>query len=187
MAYDEIKPRGSTKASQPDAGGAVLRSVPLFGIVKDNIDPIRSGRLQVYISDLGGLDPDDSNSWVTVSYMTPFYGVTTPSGANTGYGEYIKNPNSYGMWNSQPDLGTTVICIFINGDPNYGFWIGCVPQPEALQMVPAIGGTDNIVANAGEAKGLGGAIRLPVTNLNSNNAGIANSNKFLTDAKPVHS
>ena len=51
--------------------------------------------------------------------MTPFYGVTTPSSANTGYGEYIKNPNSYGMWNSQPDLGTTVICIFINGDPNY--------------------------------------------------------------------
>jgi hypothetical protein len=187
MAYDEIKPRGSTKASQPDAGGAVLRTVPLFGIVKDNIDPIRSGRLQVYISDLGGSDPNDSASWVTVSYMTPFYGVTTPSSANTGYGEYIKNPNSYGMWNSQPDLGTTVICIFINGDPNYGFWIGCVPQPEALQMVPAIGGTDNIVANAGEAKGLGGAVRLPVTNLNSNNEGIANSNRFLTDAKPVHS
>ena len=187
MAYDEIKPRGSTKASKPDAGGAVLRSVPMFGVVKDNIDPIRSGRLQVYISDLGGLDPDDSNSWVTVSYMSPFYGLTTPSGANTGYGEYIRNPNSYGMWNSQPDIGTTVICIFINGDPNYGFWIGCVPEPEALQMVPAIGGTDNIVANAGEAKGLGGAVRLPVTNLNKNNEGIANSNKFLTDAKPVHS
>jgi hypothetical protein len=187
MAYDEIKPRGSTKASQPDAGGAVLRSVPLFGIVKDNIDPVRSGRLQVYISDLGGQNPNDSTSWVTVSYMTPFYGVTIPSGANTGFGEYTKNPNSYGMWNSQPDIGTTVICIFINGDPNYGFWIGCVPQAEALQMVPAIGGTDNIVANAGEAKGLGGAVRLPVTNLNSNNAGIANSNRFLTDAKPVHS
>jgi hypothetical protein len=187
MAYDEIKPRGSTKASQPDAGGAVLRSVPLFGIVKDNIDPIRSGRLQVYISDLGSQNPDDSNAWVTVSYMTPFYGVTTPSSANTGWGEYIKNPNSYGMWNSQPDIGTTVICIFINGDPNYGFWIGCVPQPEALHMVPAIGGTDNIVANAGEAKGLGGAVRLPVVNLNTNNEGIANSNRFLTDAKPVHS
>ena len=187
MAYDEIKPRGSTKASQPDAGGAVLRSVPLFGIVKDNIDPVRSGRLQVYISDLGGQDPNDSNAWITVSYMTPFYGVTTPSSANTGWGEYIKNPNSYGMWNSQPDIGTTVICIFINGDPNYGFWIGCVPQAEALQMVPAIGGTDNIVANAGEAKGLGGAARLPVVNINTNNEGIANSNKFLTDAKPVHS
>jgi hypothetical protein len=119
--------------------------------------------------------------------MSPFYGVTTPSSANTGWGEYIKNPNSYGMWNSQPDIGTTVICIFINGDPNYGFWIGCVPQAEALQMVPAIGGTDNIVANSGESKSLGGAVRLPVTNINTNNTGIADSNTFLNDAKPVHS
>jgi len=187
MEYDGFKPRGATKASKADAGGAVLRNLPLFGIVKNNIDPIRSGRLQVYISDLGASDPDDSNGWTTVSYMSPFYGVTTPSAANTGWGEYTKNPNSYGMWNSAPDIGTTVICVFINGDPNYGFWIGCVPQPEALQMVPAIGGTDNIVANAGEAKSLGGAARLPVTNINANNEGIANSSKFLTDAKPVHS
>ena len=187
MEYDDFKPRGPTKASKADAGGAVLRNLPLLGIVKNNIDPIRSGRLQVYISNLGGSDPDDSKNWTTLSYMSPFYGVTTPSSANTGFGEYIKNPNSYGMWNSAPDIGTTVICVFINGDPNYGFWIGCVPQPEALQMVPAIGGTDNIVANAGEAKSLGGAVRLPVTNINSNNQGIANSSKFLTDAKPVHS
>ena len=187
MEYDGFKPRGATKASKADAGGAVLRELPVFGVVKNNIDPIRSGRLQVYISDASGQDPDDSTSWSTVSYMSTFYGVTTPSGANTGWGEYIKNPNSYGVWNSPPDLGTTVICVFINGDPNYGFWIGCVPQPEALHMVPAIGGTDNIVANAGEAKGLGGAVRLPVTNINTNNLGTANTGKFLTDAKPVHS
>lgn len=187
MEYDGFKPRGPTKASKADAGGAVLRNLPLFGVVKNNIDPIRSGRLQVYISDLGASDPDDSNSWTTVSYMSPFYGVTTPSGANTGWGEYTKNPNSYGVWNSPPDIGTTVICVFINGDPNYGFWIGCVPKPESLQMVPAIGGTDNIVANASEAKSLGGAVRLPVTNINTNNEGIANSSKFLSDAKPVHS
>ena len=187
MEIDGFKPRGATKASKADAGGAVLRNLPLFGVVKNNIDPIRSGRLQVYISDLGASDPDDSTSWTTVSYMSPFYGVTTPSAADTGWGEYIKNPNSYGMWNSQPDIGTTVICVFINGDPNYGFWIGCVPDPESLQMIPAIGGTDNVVTNEGEAKSLGGATRLPVTNINSNNEGIANTGKFLTDAKPVHS
>jgi hypothetical protein len=187
MEYDGFKPRGAPKATKADAGGAALRNLPLFGIVKNNIDPIRSGRLQVYISDLGGSDPNDSTSWSTVSYMSTFYGVTTPSGANTGWGEYVKNPHSYGAWNSPPDIGTTVICVFINGDPNYGFWIGCVPDPETLQMIPAIGGTDNIVANAGEAKGLGGAARLPVTNINTNNTGIANSNKFLSEAKPVHS
>ena len=113
MEYDGFKPRGATKASKADAGGAVLRTLPLFGVVKNNIDPIRAGRLQVYISDLGGSDPNDSSSWSTVSYMSPFYGVTTPSSANTGWGNYIKNPHSYGIWNSPPDIGTTVICMFL--------------------------------------------------------------------------
>jgi len=185
--YDEIKPRGATKASKPDAGGAVLRQVPVIGVVKDNIDPTRAGRLQVYISDLGGLDPNDSNTWVTVSYLTPFFGVTTPSSANTGYGTFTKNPNSYGLWNSPPDIGTSVICLFINGDPNYGFYIGAIPPAESLHMVPAIGGTDNIVANESEAKSYGGAVRLPVVNINTNNKGISDGANFLNEAKPVHS
>lgn len=187
MADDIFKPRGATKASEPSAGGAVLRQTPVFGIVKDNIDPNRSGRLQVYISDMGGLDPDDADSWITVNYMTPFYGLTNPSGGNTGYGSYLRNPNSYGMWSAQPDIGTTVICIFINGDPNYGYWIGCVPEPEALHMVPAIGSSELIVANAGEANSFGGAPKLPVMNINIDNDSIADSSNFLREPKPVHS
>ena len=75
MAYDEIKPRGSTKASRPDAGGAVLRSVPLFGIVKDNIDPTRSGRIKVLLSDTSiPTNSDDSGNWVPVSYLSNFFG-----------------------------------------------------------------------------------------------------------------
>lgn len=187
MADDIFKPRGATKASEPSAGGAVLRQTPVFGIVKDNIDPNRSGRLQVYISDMGGLDPDDADSWITVNYMTPFYGSTNPSGGNTGYGSYLRNPNSYGMWSAQPDIGTTVICLFINGDPNYGYWIGCVPEPEALHMVPAIGSSELIIANAGEADSFGGAPKLPVMNINVDNDSIADSSNFLREPKPVHS
>jgi len=187
MAEDYFKPRGRTKASEPDAGNAVTREVPVFGIVKDNIDPTRSGRLRVYISDLGGDDPDDSDSWSTVSYMTPFYGRTEPSGGDTGYGEFTSNSSSYGMWSSPPDIGTTVICLFVNGDPNYGFWIGCVPKAEALYMVPAIGSSDKVITNAGEANSYGGATRLPVTNMNSNNSAISDSPTFLNEPKPVHS
>jgi phage-related protein len=187
MAEDYFKPRGRTKASEPDAGSAVTREVPVFGIVKDNIDPTRSGRLRVYISDLGGDDPDDSDSWSTVSYMTPFYGRTDPSGGDTGYGEFTSNPSSYGMWNSPPDIGSKVICLFVNGDPNYGFWIGCVPEPEALFMVPAIGSSDKVITNEGEAQSYGGATRLPVTNMNSNNTAISDSPTFLNEPKPVHS
>lgn len=185
---DGLKTSGTTKANKPDSGGGVIRSTPVFGIVKNNIDPIRSGRIQVYISDIGSDDPDNPEGWATVSYMSPFFGLVTPKGADTGYGDYTKNPTSYGMWNSPPDIGTTVICLFINGDPNYGFYIGCVPQPEALQMVPAIGATKNIIANTvGEAAGCAGAEQLPVTNLNVNNKNITDSPAFLTEPKPVHS
>jgi hypothetical protein len=188
MPIDTFAPKGSTKASRPDAGKANLRDVPVLATVKDNVDPIRAGRLQVYIDDMGGSSPDDRNSWMTVSYMTPFYGLTDASGGDNDHGDFKANPSSYGMWYSPPDIGSVVICLFINGDPNFGYWIGCVPKPEALYMVPAIGSSDNIITgNQAEADGYGGATRLPVTNMNTNNAAQANSADFLKTARPVHS
>lgn len=188
MAEDIFKPAGATKARKPDAGGGVIRSVPVFGIVKNNVDPIRAGRIQVYISDLGGDDPDNPDNWATVSYMPPYYGFVQPTAADTGEGDFVANPASYGMWYSAPDLETTVICIFINGDPNYGFYIGAAPKPEALHMVPAIGASENVITNNGsEAQSYGGASILPVTNINTNNEQTSEDDNFLDLAKPVHS
>lgn len=188
MAQDVFKPSGQVKSFQPNAGGGSASSVPVLGIVKDNIDPIRQGRIKVYIGESNSTnDPDNKDNWVTVSYLSPFFGKTVPDAGTDGYGSYKTNPSSYGMWNSPPDIGTTVVCVFINGDINFGFYIGCVPDPESLQMVPAIGATDNIVPNQGEAQSYGGALRLPVTNINTNNKGIADSADYLTAAKPVHS
>jgi hypothetical protein len=187
MAWDYFKPRGRAKASEPDAGGGVIRSEPVFGVVKDNVDPVRAGRLQVYIADFGAPDPDDSSSWVTVGFMTPFFGKTTGSGGETDYGSYLQNPTSYGMWFSPPDIGSTVVCIFINGDMNYGYYIGAVPEPEALTMVPAIGAVEDVVMNEGEANSYGGATKLPVANLNENNSAESDGAGFLTTPKPVHS
>jgi len=187
MPEDYSKPVGSTKGSRPDAGGANIRSVPVFGIVKDNIDPIRAGRLKVYLSDFSGKNPDDSTNWVTVSYMSNFFGSVRPKAGDTGFGTYKDNPSSYGEWHAPPDIGTTVICIFINGDMNYGYYIGCVPDPETLHMVPAIGAVETVVPNSEEAKTYGGATRLPVTNLNINNEELANGPDFLTAPSPVHS
>ena len=188
MAEDIFKPAGASKASKPDSGGGVVKNVPVFGIVKNNVDPTRTGRIQVYITDLGSDDPDNPAGWVTVSYMSPFYGFVEPTAGTTGDGDFAANPASYGVWNSPPDLGTSVICIFINGDPNYGFYIGCAPKAEALHMVPAIGSSEKVVINnAGEAESYGGASQLPVTNINTNNKAISDGNNFLDEPKPVHS
>ena len=187
MANNVFKPRGATSASQPDAGGAVLRSVPVFGVVKDNIDPIRSGRLRVYIAEMGGQDPNDADSWITVNYMTPFYGLTRGDAPKEGYGTYLQNQSAYGMWYAQPDIDTTVVCLFINGDPEYGYWIGCVPEPEALYTIPAMGSAETVVVNDSEGNSYGGATKLPVANINKNNEAINESPTFFNQPKPVHS
>jgi hypothetical protein len=188
MPENIVKPTGVTKASKNTAGGAPLRSEPVLATVKNNVDPVRQGRIQVFIDDLNGPDPDDSKSWITVGYMSPFYGRTYGSAPQTGYGDYGTNPISYGQWHSPPDIGTKVICIFVNGDPNYGYYIGSVPDPEALTMVPAIGASDRkVILNQGEATALAGATQLPVTNLNINNTGEETNNNYLEAPKPVHS
>jgi len=187
MAEDIIKPNGPTNRSKPGGMDANPQMVPLLGVVKDNIDPTRAGRIFVYLANNSGLDPDNRENWRPVKMLTPFFGSTRGDGAKDNYGNFKNNPSSYGMWMAPPDIGTTVLCLFVNGDLNYGFYIGCVPDPDALQMVPAIGATDNVVPNKGEAQSYGGSIRLPVTNINKNNKAIVDTPDYLTAAKPVHS
>lgn len=187
MAENINKVRGTTSNYKNDKGGAVTRNYPLLGIVKNNIDPTRSGRLQVYIADFGTPDPNDSKSWTTVNYMSPFYGVTDPDGTKSGEGNYTSNPHSYGWWANPPDIGTTVVCIFVNGDTNFGYYIGCVPQAGLNHMVPAVGSADNVTLNSGEAQSYGGATRLPSTEINQTNKNISGSSNFNNKARPVHS
>lgn len=184
------KPRGALKSQKPDAGGAVLRTYPMLGIVKDNVDPTKSGRIRVYISALGSPDPDDEKNWTPVLYMSPFFGMTDTTGGNKDFGSFKANPASYGMWSSPPDIGTIVICMFINGDPNFGFYIGSIPDAEAMRMVPAIGAnfiTEDVIFNESEAEKFGGATKVPVTNMNTNNSDEANNSTFIDSPKPVHS
>ncbi len=190
MPIDTFKPRGPSKLSGPSAGGAPSKQYPIIGVVKDNIDPTRAGRIRVALQDgKGPVAPDNASGWVTVQHLTTFFGVVRPQAGKDSkdLGSYVTNSSSYGQWQAPPDIGTKVICIFVNGDTNAGFYIGSVPEPETLQMVPAIGASETVTLNDGEAKSFGGATRLPVTNLNTNNKAKADSNEFLDTPRPVHS
>lgn len=121
-----------------DPGGRinVLNQVYL-GFVKNNKDAFRMGRLQVWIPELNS-NPDDENSWITVSYCSPFAGATNvKDNVKQGTG-LADTQQSYGWWAVPPDLENEVIVMFINGDANRGIYIGGLYQQFMNHMVPGI-------------------------------------------------
>jgi hypothetical protein len=54
------------RVRREDTPGVRIDSGPFIGIIRNNNDPTRAGRLQVWIPDLGGKS-DDPSSWRTVS------------------------------------------------------------------------------------------------------------------------
>jgi len=187
MAENVNKTSGTLKSAKPGAGGGNTLDHPVIGIVKDNIDPTRSGKIRVQIEGNTNKESNNSEGWVTVQYLSTYFGMVKPTAGQSGNGDYVGNPSAYGQWQSPPDIGTKVLCIFAEGDPSRGYYIGCVVEPEAMQMVPAIGSSDNVVPNQGEAQGLAGASRLPVTSINTNNKSVSDSTNYLDAPKPVHS
>jgi hypothetical protein len=181
---------GQPRNYKMDRGGMPTEMGPFIGIVKNNVDPTRSGRLQVYIELFGGSNPNDASLWRTVNYCPPFYGAT-PAGASAGTGAFQQgNPQSYGMWFTPPDIGVQVLCFFVGGDPSQGYYLGCIPDQGITHMIPAIGSVSKdkaITQNSTQASYFAGSARLPVTEINNSNDAIVNNPKYFDQPKPVHS
>lgn len=187
MAVETQRSRGRPKNYKLDRGGVPAEFGPFYGVVKNNIDPTRAGRLQVYIDVFADGNPDDPNKWTTVSYLPGYFGSTPANPSATGIGTYIDgNPNAYGSWFTVPDVDVVVLCIFVNGDRSQGYYIGVVPDGGVGHMVPAIAGSTAYVAeNKNQADYFAGATRLPVAEINTNNTAIAESGTFFNKPKPI--
>jgi hypothetical protein len=180
--------KGRPKGYKFDRGGMPAEFGPFIGIVKNNVDPTRSGRLQVYIEAFSGQDPEDESLWRTVSYIPPFYGQTPHTGTDDGAGTFTGNAQSYGMWFTPPDLDSRVACFFAEGDPNQGFYFACVPEPGVNHMIPAIGASRRFAFdNSQTPPTLAAASQLPVTEINTQDLAITDNPRFFDQTKPVHS
>lgn len=170
-----------------DRGGTPADPGPFIGKVKNNVDPTRMGRLEVYIEQFSGGDEENQKKWRTVSYLPHFYGSTYVPGAGpSGFGTFLTNQQSYGMWFTPPDLGVSVICFFVEGDPNQGYYLGVVPDEGINHMIPAVGASRNYSLGPGQ-EFLQGSEILPVTEINTENSGITLDPRFFDRTKPVHS
>jgi hypothetical protein len=192
MADNIQRSKGRGASYKFDRGGMPAEFGPYIGVVRNNVDPTRSGRLQVFIEQFAGDNPNDPSLWRTVSYVPPFYGVTPRNNSTTtaGTGNYKGNQQSYGMWFTPPDIGVSVICFFVAGDPNQGYYMGCVPDPGITHMIPAVGASAKFVTQGTEQQTLttsANAKQLPVVEINSENAKIFENPRFFAEPKPVHS
>lgn len=189
MADNTNRTKGRPSNYKFDRGGTPTEFGPFIGKVKNNIDPTRNGRLQVYIEQFAGDDEEDESLWRTVNYAPPFYGVTNPPpGAEGEIGTFTSNLQSYGMWFTPPDIGTDVICFFVAGDPNQGFYLACAPVPGVNHMLPAIGASRKYeLENGPQDSYFAGATQLPVTEVNVDNPALFDNPRFFDQEKPVHS
>lgn len=186
MAENIQRNRGRGSAYKYDKGGVPSEFGPFIGIVKSAIDSTRAGRLRVYIESFGGEDPEDEANWRTVQYLPPFYGATEHVGGQ-GTGEFVGNRHTYGMWFTPPDVGTKVLCFFADGDPNNGYYVGCVPDPRMGHMVPAIAGSGKYNKDSYQATNFYNNVgSLPVTEINGEDPAVFEDARFWDRAKPIH-
>jgi predicted chitinase len=111
---------------------------PFLGVVTNHLDPTYMGAIEVLLLKGTTGDASEQGQTVIVQYLSPFYGVTSVNAEGNDSSSFDSVQKSYGMWMVPPDIGVTVMCIFVDGDINSGFWIGCVQDRFQNHMIPGI-------------------------------------------------
>ena len=139
----------STRKLENDKSYTVTDSGPYIGIVKENRDPTRMGRLGVVIPAIHGAQNVKTDQLISCEYLAPFYGAKSPETVNyTGPTNYINSQHSYGMWMVPPDIDTRVLVIFAEGKITNAYWIGCIQEPFVNQMTPGLASSDKSYPDA---------------------------------------
>lgn len=129
---------GQSSGIQKDPG-------PYIGTVIEHVKGTRMGQLKVSIPQFQGTATTNTD-YQTVSYASPFYGKTFGTDTQNLGNDEIQSGQSYGMWMVPPDIGSKVLCIFVDGDRDQGYWFACVYDGPSHHMVPgngrAVGGLD---------------------------------------------
>lgn len=126
-----------------------LSSMPQLARVVGHYDPTFMGKLQVEVlRDVGGELTD--GQVMTVDMITPFYSITGADYIGDDPDDYNNTQKAAGMWFVPPDVGSTVLVIFVNGDTKRGYWYGCVPSENTNFMVPGIAATKYVVDDTKE-------------------------------------
>jgi GH24 family phage-related lysozyme (muramidase)/uncharacterized protein (DUF2345 family) len=136
-----------------------------MGYVKGYEDQQHMGRIKVLIPELCGIvdavgssEGDNDRNLIIVNYAPPFAGSSPLRGVAAG-----GTQTSYGMW-FRPGIDDAVLCMFVNGDPNRGFWFACLPhvRHSGNPSTPSNGGSVSAGEPSPFADSAGGSVTRPV-------------------------
>ena len=157
---------------------------PFLAEVTNHLDPTYMGGMEVaLIKGLPGSTQVQGETY-PVRYLSPFAGNTSIRHEGTNSSDFNDVQKSYGFWAIPPDIGATVMVIFIDGDPNQGYWIGCVNDVFQNHMIPGIAASKR-VAITEEQRRKYGTDYLPVAEFHKGSKKLENPNPERFD-KPVH-
>jgi starvation-inducible outer membrane lipoprotein len=163
-----------------------LESGLMLAKVVGYLDPSFMGGLEVTLLREQGNTIGDLNQTYPVKYASPFYGVTGYEYMGLNKDDFNDTQKSYGMWFPCPEIGTTVIVVFIDGNPAEGYWVACVPSRFMNHMIPAIGGSTEVELNADDKKKYDTTQPLPVAEVNRKANTLEKSLNIEKIKKPVH-
>jgi len=125
------------KRTKSGTAGPLDGPGPYLAKVKSHLDGEYMGRLEVELlkHNTEGNSTETTGQLVTVQYLSPFYGITPYKGVSENEGGQYSQ-SSYGFWAVPPDIDTTVLVIFAEGNRGQGFWIGCVQDQYMNFMTP---------------------------------------------------
>ncbi len=164
--------------------GVLPSSGPYIAEITNHLDPSYMGSLEVALIKGVVNNINKQSETYVVRYLSPFYGVTSLRYEGTNSGDFNDVQKSYGMWMVPPDVGTRVMVIFIDGDPNQGYWFGCVQDMYQNHMVPGIAASKQTVLTKEQERKYGTNL-LPVAEFNKQTQGLENPNPNKL-GKPVH-
>lgn len=122
-----------------DQSTVVNQAMGLYlGYIKNAEDVTRNGRLQVWIPEFNS-NPDSKDSWVTISYVSPFAGSTSIFDMGKDGTDSYQTQKTYGLWAIPYDKDTPVLVGFINGDPQMGVYLGSLHQEFINHAIPGLG------------------------------------------------
>lgn len=177
MAEETRSHSGGPNSKQSSPG-------PFIAVVTNHLDGTYMGMLEVAL--VGGMpnNPKVQNETHVVRYLSPFAGVTSSRFEGNNSSDFNDVQKSYGFWMIPPDVGSKVMIIFVDGDRNQGYYMGCVSDTFQNHMIPGIAASKQ-VKMTDEQRRKYGTDYLPVAEFHKKSQDLKNPvpQKW---AKPIH-